>query len=427
MSDNNIASSSSSSSASSSLSISNMPPPPPNKKRKKSVTIAPSHPTQVALPPPLIPYPPPHLMPSYYPVYHQHPYFLSVGSQPPISPSLSPTLPSTSSTTAPATSSATSTAPAAQRILPKSPTSTPTTAATTAISPPTLAPTFNFYPYPMQISPQLHPTPVVGNAPPLSPVPLGIRHNSMSSTTSNSTADQREQARKVSHSAIERRRRERINDKILQLKDLIPSCSDRENLHKMTILQSAIDYITYLKKVIEDAPTLTEEDHPQPLPDQLQKSNSMLPTEVDQFTNQFSAHPLNAQPRSEATATSDTDGTKPTKAEEDVEVLEEEEDEEDSWSMSTSKIDGSKTVNTSMSTVTPLPSSGLKPMDVIKLNKSANVSSSSSSCPTPSPIVPPPAPPKIIVNSQEVVHQEEDTATSYSHTERNMNLENILC
>ncbi|GAN01579.1 hypothetical protein MAM1_0009c01012 [Mucor ambiguus] len=419
MPDNNIAPSSSSTTSM----------PPPNKKRKKSVTIAPSHPTQVALPPPLIPYPPPHLMPSYYPVYHQHPYFLSVGPQPPISPSLSPTLSSAPSTTGPAAASAT---PATQRILPKSPTSTPTAAATAAISPSTLAPTFNFYPYPMQISPQLHPTvaAAAANAPPLSPVPFGNRHNSVSSTTSSSTADQREQARKVSHSAIERRRRERINDKILQLKDLIPSCSDRENLHKMTILQSAIDYITYLKKVIEDAPSPTEQDHQQQLPDQLQKSNSIISKEVDQFTNHFPAHPSKPQPQSqsEATATSETNGNKSIEAEEDVEVLEEE-DEEDSWSMSVSKIDRSKTVNTNMSTVIPLPSSGLKPMDVIKFNKSANASSlPASSCSPPSATVTPPAPPKIIVNSQEVSHEEEEgIGASYSHTERNMNLENILC
>ncbi|KAI8334974.1 Myc-type, basic helix-loop-helix domain-containing protein [Chlamydoabsidia padenii] len=66
-----------------------------------------------------------------------------------------------------------------------------------------------------------------------------------------STADQREQARKVSHSAIERRRRERINDKIMQLKQLIPTCAKQDHLHKMSILQSAIDYITFLKEIVE--------------------------------------------------------------------------------------------------------------------------------------------------------------------------------
>lgn len=408
MPNNNIASSSSSSSSSSNM------PPPPNKRRKKSVTTAPLQPTQVALPPPLIPYPPPHLMPSYYHVYHQHPYFLSVGPQPPISPSLSPTLSSTSSTTATASAAA-----AVQRILPKSPTSTPTAATTAAISPSTLAPSYNFYPYPMQISPQLHPTAAAAaaataaNAPPASPIPFGMRHDSVSSTTSNSTADQREQARKVSHSAIERRRRERINDKILQLKDLIPSCSDRENLHKMTILQSAIDYITYLKKVIEDSPSRAED---LPLPQQPQKSKSMLPKEVDQYTNQFSVHP--APPPSSTTT------NKSIESEEDVEVLEEEEGEEDSWSMSTSDINRSKKVNTNISSVTPLPSSSLKPMDLIKLNKSANASLSS----PPSPTVTPPAPPpKIVVNSQEDQEEEEEEVASFNHTERNMNLENILC
>ncbi|KAG2192513.1 hypothetical protein INT46_008455 [Mucor plumbeus] len=400
MPNNNIASSSSSSSL-------NMPPPS-NKRRKKSVITAPLQPTQVALPPPLIPYPPPHLMPSYYPVYHQHPYFLSVGPQPPISPSLSPTLSSTSSTTA------TTPTVAVQRILPKSPTSTSAAVTKAVISPSTLAPSYNFYPYPMQISPQLHPTAAVAaaNAPPVSPVHFGIRHDSVSSTASNSTADQREQARKVSHSAIERRRRERINDKILQLKDLIPSCSDRENLHKMTILQSAIDYIIYLKKVIEDSPSMVEE---LPSPQQHQKSKSMLPKEVNQYTNQFSAQPVPPP--------SSTESNKSMESEEEVEILEEEEDEEDSWSMSTSNINRSKKANTTISAVTPLPSSSLKPMDLIKLNKSANTSISS----PPSPTVTSPAPPpKIIINSQEEQEQEQEVA-SLNHTERNMNLENILC
>ncbi|RCI02476.1 hypothetical protein CU098_010134 [Rhizopus stolonifer] len=72
-----------------------------------------------------------------------------------------------------------------------------------------------------------------------------------------STADQREQARKLSHSAIERRRREKINDKILQLKELIPSCADRDHLHKMTVLQSAIEYIDYLKNIVKQHELMT--------------------------------------------------------------------------------------------------------------------------------------------------------------------------
>ncbi|KAG0275266.1 hypothetical protein BGZ97_010337 [Linnemannia gamsii] len=56
--------------------------------------------------------------------------------------------------------------------------------------------------------------------------------------------------RKVSHSAIERRRRERINDKILQLKHLVPACVDEDHLHKLSILQSTIEYIQHLKSVL---------------------------------------------------------------------------------------------------------------------------------------------------------------------------------
>ncbi|CAG8563196.1 11985_t:CDS:2 [Gigaspora margarita] len=69
-------------------------------------------------------------------------------------------------------------------------------------------------------------------------------------STNPSLADQRELARKVSHSAIERRRRERINDKIMQLKELIPSCADQDHLHKLSILQSSIEYIQYLQELV---------------------------------------------------------------------------------------------------------------------------------------------------------------------------------
>lgn len=276
-------------------------PPPSSKKRNRSEPVKISAAPSAALPPPIMPYP--HLVPSYYPVYHQHPYFLSVG-QPPISPSLSPTL-----TSSP------------QRILPKSPNAA-------------LAPAYNYFPYPIQVSPQLHPT-----APPVSP----IRNNSVSSVGST-TADQREQARKVSHSAIERRRREKINDKILQLKDLIPACVDRENLHKMTILQSAIDYITYLKTVIQELDTTGSTECVMASTSQ---PRSTLPKEVEPFTSQFSINQT----------------------------------EDDTWSVTSSPVS---------------PLQGLKPMDVIKLNKASS-------------------PPAIVVH-------EHNTSL-----DRNMNLENILC
>ncbi|KAI9313218.1 Myc-type, basic helix-loop-helix domain-containing protein, partial [Dichotomocladium elegans] len=100
-------------------------------------------------------------------------------------------------------------------------------------------------------------------------------------------ADEREQARRVSHSAIERRRRERINDKIIQLRQLIPSCADQEHLNKVTILQSAIDYISYLKKMAEnkDGGALAESLKIDSL--KIQSPRSMVPKEVAPFTTQF--------------------------------------------------------------------------------------------------------------------------------------------
>lgn len=324
------------------------------------ISVAPPPPLQHPLPPPLVPYHP-HLVPSYYPVYHQHPYFLQVGPQPPISPSLSPTLPSSPVNHNDPNKNTTTTN--SQRILPKSPTPIH----------PTLAPTFNYFPYPVQVSPQLHPTtttttnnnngspsqvhlqPHPGSISPMPFQPIGstpVRHNSTSSITTNTTtADQREQARKVSHSAIERRRRERINDKIIQLKELIPTCANQENLHKMTILQSAIEYITYLKNLVEEKEMKAGE----------QEDSSVRKEQV---------------------------------VVEDVSP-----ENEDTWSVSSSPKP------THIAQVASLPTMGLKPMDLINLNKRSN---------TP--------PPRIVIHE----HM-SDGSSSSSMVDRNMNLENILC
>ncbi|KAF9951727.1 hypothetical protein BGZ72_006816 [Mortierella alpina] len=71
-----------------------------------------------------------------------------------------------------------------------------------------------------------------------------------SSNTKIIDQETRDLMRKVSHSAIERRRRERINDKILQLKHLVPACVDEDHLHKLSILQSTIEYIQHLKAIL---------------------------------------------------------------------------------------------------------------------------------------------------------------------------------
>ncbi|KAH9266499.1 hypothetical protein BASA84_001108 [Batrachochytrium salamandrivorans] len=42
--------------------------------------------------------------------------------------------------------------------------------------------------------------------------------------------------------------RERINDKIAQLKTLLPSCANKSGLHKLTIIEEGIHYIRQLEQ-----------------------------------------------------------------------------------------------------------------------------------------------------------------------------------
>ncbi|KAI8880195.1 HLH-domain-containing protein [Backusella circina FSU 941] len=327
-------------------------PPPPKKKQRKEDTPAPvkiAAAPPVSLPPPIMPYHP-HLVPSYYPVYPQHPYFLAIHPQPPISPSLSPTLPcsnpsSTTTTSSPSTITTTTTL------------INNNNKSITTHSPSALTPSYSVYPYPIQLSPQMHPNPPTAT-------PLDGRHNSISST--GTTADEREQARKVSHSAIERRRRERINDKIMQLKDLIPSCAERDNLHKMTILQSAIDYIGYLKGLVDE---LKDDQQPEFQMNLQQQPKSMLPKEAEKFTSQFS---LDESKKRE----------EPPQHKQD----------EDDWSSCSSPTNEKR--------IAP-PVTSLKPKDVMGLSSQKT-------------------PPKIVIDVQ-------DAHPSPPIADRNMNLENILC
>ena len=54
--------------------------------------------------------------------------------------------------------------------------------------------------------------------------------------------------RKTSHSIIERRRRDRINDKIMVLKTIVPGLE--RNLPKLAVLEGTIDYIMQLQEQI---------------------------------------------------------------------------------------------------------------------------------------------------------------------------------
>ncbi|CAO3635373.1 unnamed protein product [Mucor hiemalis] len=298
--------------------------PIPKPQTQSSRNNSNNGPPIVALPPPLMQYPNGHLVSvvhhpqqPYYQMYHpqqqqfyypvspqQHPFVAQQSPvlipQPPPPPHGSSNDNSTNNAVATsATAGVHRKSTTTPRILPKNP-DTATAIASSPLSSPAGAlypqppPSPFYHPYALQMSPTMMP-----NYPPLPP----SRHNSISSSpglgptslnSSNSTADQREKARKVSHSAIERRRRERINDKILQLKQLIPSCAEQDNLHKMSILQSAIDYISYLKDIVKSldehgTETTTEQllkgDHLR-----VKMAKSMLPKEVEPFTTQFSVN-----------------------------------------------------------------------------------------------------------------------------------------
>jgi hypothetical protein len=297
---------------------------PPKRQQTASATASPSvNSTNTNLPPPMVSLPPPlmqypngqlvsvvhHHQQPYYQMYHpqQQPFYYPVSPQQhPFVGQHSPVLIPQQQQQHPAESSRHKSSTNTPRILPKNPDNS-----TTAQQPPLSSPAGALYPQPphspfyhpytLQMSPTMMPS-----YSPLPPNAVTSRHNSISSSpglgpttttmnNSNSTADQREKARKVSHSAIERRRRERINDKILQLKQLIPSCAEQDNLHKMSILQSAIDYIAYLKDIVKSL----DEHGTETTTNQLLKgeghlrvkmAKSMLPKEVEPFTNQFSVH-----------------------------------------------------------------------------------------------------------------------------------------
>jgi hypothetical protein len=88
--------------------------------------------------------------------------------------------------------------------------------------------------------------------------PLGLPLPPPTPPASIEKQKHKENHRRSSHSAVEKRRRERMNDKIERLKSLIPSCtaqfptSVQQPIHKLSVLQAAIDYIEELHAHLEN-------------------------------------------------------------------------------------------------------------------------------------------------------------------------------
>lgn len=91
--------------------------------------------------------------------------------------------------------------------------------------------------------------------PPLTPPPWPPA----ASTQSHSKSKSNNRKQRSSHSMIEKRRREKMNDKIERLKKLIPACtpqfpfSVQQPIQKLSVLQAAIDYIQELHHQLQDS------------------------------------------------------------------------------------------------------------------------------------------------------------------------------
>ncbi|KAJ3270537.1 hypothetical protein HDV01_007740 [Terramyces sp. JEL0728] len=62
--------------------------------------------------------------------------------------------------------------------------------------------------------------------------------------------ERKEQERKQNHSAIERKRRQKIQEQLKVLKRLVPSCTARDDTEKLSILQGTADYIKQLQDLL---------------------------------------------------------------------------------------------------------------------------------------------------------------------------------
>ena len=87
------------------------------------------------------------------------------------------------------------------------------------------------------------------------------------------TSESRKESRKISHSVIEKRRREKINTCLSKLKSLVPGCQAfGDSIQKLTILELTVDYILALQgekggdlSVLEDAAELFTRNAQYPL------------------------------------------------------------------------------------------------------------------------------------------------------------------
>lgn len=103
------------------------------------------------------------------------------------------------------------------------------------------------------------------------PEPIGAQALRAQRPLDDSEEEDVIKTRKLTHSQVERRRRDRINERINALKNLVPTCTGLDNLHKMAILDKVAEHIQFLSKENE---MVRRECH------QLRLENAQLRTQI---------------------------------------------------------------------------------------------------------------------------------------------------
>ncbi|KAK9479269.1 hypothetical protein V1514DRAFT_328916 [Lipomyces japonicus] len=126
----------------------------------------------------------------------------------------------------------------------------------------------------------------------LKPAGEGIAKDQQPSARKRSAAASanRKTARKIAHSAIERRRRSKMNEEFDALKLLVPACKvaletqGEASLHKLGILQATVEYLRYLETCVVDLQSKLNT-----VPNELKIDFDLTPplSSVDQCVNEF--------------------------------------------------------------------------------------------------------------------------------------------
>ncbi|KAJ1907154.1 hypothetical protein LPJ81_000943 [Coemansia sp. IMI 209127] len=108
-------------------------------------------------------------------------------------------------------------------------------------------------------------------AAPLTSTPVFHSPHCHASPAASGGAEERERKRRISHSAMERRRRERTNNVIGELKDLIPWLRNEARLQKLEVLEQCVSYI---KDLQQNQELQSPSSAPAPLPHSRKRSRT---------------------------------------------------------------------------------------------------------------------------------------------------------